>query len=120
VPFWNESAALQAVPPGRTAAFFDAQQNQLVLVRSDSAGSPNQVRFDIPNATDAAVAFSIQKDSSGATIYSYSLTDDLNARQRSQQFSILLPAHDLGLKSAPSGTWHYFTTETEFPDRTLV
>ncbi len=117
VPIWSQSSALQAPPAGQTAAFFDTAANQLVLVSSDALGSARQVRWDIPNATKAAVSFSIQSGPGGVA-YTYALTDDPQALQRSKQLSILTPASDTGLESGASGSWQYSAVDSGLPDRT--
>jgi len=117
VPIWNPSGGNTAPAAGQAAVFFDSRANQLILLSTDVLGSAAQVRFDVPNATKASVAVSVHPVNAEITSYSYFLSDDPQAFQRSKQFSILLPGSDASLSSGQSGTWQYSSANSGFPDR---
>ncbi len=119
LPAWSSDASQSG--NGSPGAFFDFEQLQVVLLVPDPSGAPGlkQVRYDVPNGTNASVTFSVQPAAGGKILYSYWLTDSPQSRQRAQKFAVLLPSHDSTLVWLPCA-WTWGMDQTTLPDRTAT
>jgi hypothetical protein len=110
--------AVQGAASDKPAAFLDTAANQ-ILIQTPAIGAAvprAQMRYDIPNGAHPFLTVSVRQSGKSLIEYGYSLTDDPESPQGTQQFEILLPSSDTGLVS-PTPGWKFVSTPTTIPDR---
>ncbi len=104
---------------GQAHAFMDFANSQIVVVLPSVGpdGTHNTLRFDVPNQVDPTVSWSVSESAPGRFLYTYSISDAPQSRQRTGRVSFLAPEHDATLVRSDSAPWAFAMEQTSVPDR---